>query len=214
MPYQYHKNNYKMKLYYTTIKGQDQIQNEPYLSLGGYKSASLVSNNTLGNMFDAITSLTIANSKEREYIGLILKNETDTRVENLWLWFEFPEKCYSKFRVAAVNLSSDENDVPVMEHIPTRNSQPSFAEFHEADGIENAVLLGNLDVGAMIGLWFERQLLKGLADIVTDEKELYEVHPQNPDLVRPIIQETIDEIKICMLWGSEYYGSPIGEDLI
>ena len=203
-----------MKLYYTTSVGQDQIQNDPHLSLGGYKSASPIPNDVFGGLFDVITQFLLSKVPESEYIAIILENNGAEDIENLWLWFEYPEKCYSKLLVAAVDLVSDTNGVLTMEHIPNRNSRPLYAEFYEANEIDDAVLLGTIKTGGMLGLWFERQLIDDLAQEVVKEENLYETNSGNIDMVQAITSEKSDSIKLCFLWGAQYYGSPIGGDLI
>jgi hypothetical protein len=156
-----------MKLYYTSPTAQDAIQADPRLSLGGYKALSPIPNSAFDSLFGEISQFLLSKDiPEDEYIGLILKNETGSAVTNLWLWFEYATDCYSKFLVAAVDLSLDSAGVYKMEHIPNRNSAPFYAEFYEASGVENAVSIGNLAIDGMLGLWFKRTLVDDLATTI------------------------------------------------
>jgi hypothetical protein len=174
----------------------------------------VVSSDAFGAMFGEITQLALSQNRGSEFIGLILKNETEDPVENLWLWFEYLEGCYSKLLIAVVDLTEDSNGVAFMEHIPTRYSRPIYATFYEANGVENAVSLGSVEAGAMLGIWIERQFTEGLASEVIKEENLYETDPDNSDLVRAIIPEKSDSIVLNMVWGEEYYGGPLGGGLI
>jgi hypothetical protein len=205
-----------MKLYYTNSVNQDQIQNDPRLSLGGYKALSPLPNDAFDNLFGEISQFLLSKDiPEDEYVGLVLKNETGVAVENLWLWFEFPVGSYSKFLVAAVDLVADANGVLAMEHIPTKNSKPIYADFYEANGINNAVSLGSVEIDGMLGLWISRQLIADLASLVQSDANLYTTDPNNSDLVIPVVPTKQDSISIKLVWGADYYyGADIGTDLI
>jgi hypothetical protein len=203
-----------MKLYYTSITGESQIQSDPRLSLGGYKSASPLPNNAFDNLFSEITQFMLSKTPEDEFIALVLKNETGVEVDNLWLWFEYPDGSYSKYLVAAVDMTADANGVLQMEHIPNRNSKPLYADFYEASGQVNAVEIGTVAIDGMVGIWIQRSLVDGLADSIQAENNLYTTDPNNVDLVVPIVPDKQDAISIHMEWGSQYYGDPIGGDII
>jgi hypothetical protein len=202
-----------MKLYYTTPTAQDQIQTDPRLSLGGYKSASPVPNDAFDNLFTEISQFMLSKGNaETEYIGLILKNETAYNIQGLRFWFDYQADPYSQLQVAAVNLTSDTNGVLKMEHVPTRNSKPLYADFYPANGVDNAVEIGDLEVGEMMGLWFCRSLVDNLAATVQADSKLYETDPSNTNLVRPIVPVNFDSMTIHFDWTN--YGEAIGEELI
>ena len=204
-----------MKLYYTSSVGQNQIQSDCHLSLGGYQSASPLPNNAFGAMFDEITQFLLSKTPQDEFLGIVLHNETGAEVDNLWLYFEYPDKAYSKLLVAAVDMSADVNGILAMEHIPTRNSQPLAGTFYEADGVENALSLGTIPVDGMIGLWFCRRLTDNLATTVVTESNLYQTDSTNSDLVIAVVLDKTDTIAIRFVYGSEYYyGAAVGDDLI
>lgn len=203
-----------MELYYTTSSGQDQVQSDPKLSLGGYKSSSLVSNNSFNNLFQEITQFLLSRDSEDEYIALILKNDDEESIENLWLWFEYIEEKYASLLVAAVDLVVDSNGVLQMERIFSKNSTPLYAEFHEADGIDNAVSLGTIESGGMIGLWFCRKLISGLSTSVCEDSNIYEINPSDIDLYQSVVLDKSESISIKFRYGVEYYGGPVGGDLV
>jgi hypothetical protein len=204
-----------MKLYYTSPTAQDAVQTDPRLSLGGYKALNPVPNSVFDNLFGEISQYLLSKEiPEAEFIGVILKNETGADVANIWLWFEYGVDCYSKLLVSAVDLATDTSGVLRMEHVPSRNSTPLYADFYEANGVANAVEIGNLADGEMVGLWFQRQLVEDLAKTIQADDKLYVTDPDHQDMVMAVVPAKSDSILIKMEWGTSYYGGPIGNELI
>lgn len=203
-----------MELYYTTSVSEGATQTDPRLSLGGYKSASLVANDDLGNLFGEITPLLLSREPEKEYIGLVLVNETSETVDNLWIWFDFPVDSYSKLSVAAVDLALDSNGVYKMERIQSKTAKPVYATFYEADGVGSALSLGTVEPESMIGLWICRELVAELATTVNEDASLYETDPNNEDLVVAVVPAKSDSISINFIWGAYYGDSAIGASLV
>lgn len=169
-----------LKLYYTTTKGQDEIQARFNKSLGGYKSSSLVKNDEFDNFFGEISNYTISQNNESNYIGLILKNEGAAKTGILF-HFTHPVNCYSRLSIAATDLSADIDGVQYMENIPNINSSPVYAMFSEAEGVDNTVSLGDLAPNEMIGIWFKREILVEVAK--ADYTNIIETDPENEHLV-------------------------------
>jgi hypothetical protein len=204
-----------MKIYYTSPTAQDAVQTDPRLSLGGYKALNPIPNAAFDNLFGEISQYLLSKEiPEAEFIGVILKNETGADIANLWLWFEYSVDCYSKLLISAVDLAADASGVLRMEHIPSRNSTPLYADFYEASGIENAVAIGDLAVDGMVGLWFQRQLVEDLATTIQEDDKLYVTDPDHPNMVIALAPAKSDSILIKMEWGAAYYGGPIGNELI
>ena len=190
-----------MKIYYTTPTAQDAIQTDPRLSLGGYKSANPVPNAVFDNLFGEISQYLLSKEiPEAEFIGVILKNETGVDAKNLQLWFEYGVDCYSKLLVSAVDLVADAAGVLRMEHIPSRNSTPLYADFYEANSVANAVEIGDLADGEMVGLWFQRQLVADLAKTIQADDKLYITDPNHTDMVMAVVPVKSDSILIKMEW--------------
>lgn len=185
-----------MKLYYTTSVGTDEVQTKPSISLGGFKSSSLVRNNDYDNLFGELSVYTI-NKNQDEYIALMLHNDLGNDVENVELYFVHPEGCYAKYQVAGVIPTVNGDGDSVIERIPTRYSQPLYAEFEDAT--EAAPYdLGTLEDGAMLGIWIKRSLLMDI--INTDSSDLYQVDPDNPHRFVPKEASTSDSIQIVINW--------------
>lgn len=183
-----------MRLYYTASSEPEAAQSDPRLSLGGYKSATALTNSKFGNLFSSITPVTVVQFNQNQYVGLVLKNETGIAVTGIQLWFEYPTGCYSKFRVAAVDMVEDTDGNLRMEHLPDINSKPICGEFYEADGEVNKVDLGDLINEEQIGIWIERELL--LSVISAQSEAVYEVDPDLQGRFKEVVLPTDEEIKI------------------
>jgi hypothetical protein len=167
-----------LKLYYTSSRSYLGQQGKANQSLGGFPSSSPVPNSQLGNLFSSITSYTKQN-EITEVIGLILKNEDDNDVENLQFYFDLPENMVAKFEIAAVALQLNSKNQYYMEELSNSQSLPTYAEFHEADGLSNAVSLGILQADQMLGVWIKRTVT---FSVKTDD-QLWEDYLNNVEIV-------------------------------
>jgi hypothetical protein len=167
-----------IKFYYTSKRGFDEIQTRTDLSLGGYKSANPVPNNSLNNLFGDVSLYGIQKGQD-EFIAVIAKNESETdTIENIKLWFDYPELYQRTLSVAAVDLDSNNR----MEDIENAFQQPYFADFYEANGEENAVELGELAPQEMIGLWFKSTLnIENIVSQYSDENLIANGNPVESD---------------------------------
>lgn len=188
-----------MKLYYTSSSSPNVEQTKPFLSLGGYKSLSSVQNSRFENFFSDISSISISNFNQNQYLGLVLKNETGNSVTGIQLWFEYPDGCFCLYRVAAVDMAIDSDGVLQMEKVYSINDKPLNAEFHEADGSDNKVDLGDLEIDGQIGIWIERELLLDI--IKAQQSNIYEPDPNLEGRFRAIVLPVSDEIKIAISYS-------------
>lgn len=187
-----------MRLYYTVASEPEAVQTKPSISLGGFKSSSPVPNSNFGSLFGDISMYTVKNANGNKYIGLVLKNDTTNAVKDILLWFVFPTKCYSKFRLAAVDMVADSEGSLLMEHIPDNTSKPLYATFVEADGVGHEANIGDLAAGEILGIWFERELL--LDVIKEDQNAIFEKTPSDPYLYQEIELGKEDNISIGISW--------------
>lgn len=187
-----------MYLYYTIISQEDAIQQKPQLSLGGFKAVNKVSSGQLNNLFSDVSQLTIANYNQPLFVALILKNELPGNVINVKIWFEYEENCYSKLSFSVTNLIQDTEGFFQMEHVETPNSQPLFAEFFEANGEVNAVNIGNIVAGDMVGIWIKRELLMSI--IKEDQLTVYEPDPALEGRFKERILQKEDNIQLKISW--------------
>ena len=140
-----------MKLYYTVISKPEDPQTRPDLSLGGFKSSTIVPNNKLSNLFGDISSYSVREN-QYEYIALALVNDSAIDITDITVYFEYPTDRQKDLEMAFVNFNASEE----MEFIPNPYSQPYVAAFNAADGVVNAINIGGLLAGAKIGIWFKR----------------------------------------------------------
>lgn len=143
-----------MRLFYTISSQEGKSQKDPLLSLGGFKSSSMVPNDAFGAIFSDISEYSIQKGLS-EYIGLVLQNTYQSSVNRISIWIPSIDKRYCKFRLAVVELSPSNE----METIPTVNSKPLQAEFYECSE-ESKFELGDITLapGQSIGLWLEKTL--------------------------------------------------------
>ena len=185
-----------LKLYYTTTKGEGQIQPNYYSSLGGYRSSTLVKNDEFDNFFGEISSYTVSNNNQNQYLGLILKNESSVAKNNVKLWFERSEDCYSKLYIAAVELTPDQNGFNLMEDVASLHSCPIYAEFYECESEATAVDLGDLAANEAVGIWLKREILSDKA-----KEDILNLTTQDPNDEFRVVQNTLntsDTIEIKM----------------
>lgn len=143
-----------MRLFYTVSSKEGQPQKDPLLSLGGFRSSSMVPNDAFNALFGDISEYSIQKGLP-EYVGLILQNTFSSAVENIFIWIPRQAGRYCKFKLAVVELSPTNE----METISTINSKPLQAEFYECSEEDRFSLEGiTLNPGETIGLWLERTL--------------------------------------------------------
>jgi hypothetical protein len=187
-----------MRLYYTVSSEPEVQQTKPNLSLGGYKSSSPIQSSIIGNLFGDISMYTVKNNNQNQYIGLVLKNETGGIIENVKLWFDYNDDCYSNIKVASIDLSVDGDGRYVMERVSSINSKPIYAEFFEANTEVNAVDLGGLQVDETIGIWLKRSFL--IDKIKEDQNNIYQKVPGNEYLYEEIVLDKEDNIELSISW--------------
>lgn len=141
-----------MRLFYTISSQENLPQKDPLLSLGGFRSSSMVPNDAFNAIFSDISEYSVQKGLP-EYIGLILQNTFSSSVENISLWIPEVKGRYCKFKLAVVELSPSGE----METISTVNSKPLQAEFYECSEDDKFHLQEViLEPGEGIGLWIER----------------------------------------------------------
>ena len=121
-----------LQIYYTISSGLGDVQKQPSLSLGGYKSSTIVKNAEYNNIFGEISIYTMLKNL-KEYIGLILVNEGDVGASNIRLHFVYPEGCQTLWKVAATDMSQDVEGVELIERVATLQGLPEsvFADVQQ-----------------------------------------------------------------------------------
>ena len=163
-----------MAIFYTVSSKPLDAQIKPNLSLGGYQSSTPLKNGVLGGMFGDISMYTVKGNNQNQYIALMFKNDFGVNIDNIKVWFTFPDTCYSNMQIAVVDLASDEDGNQYMEQVRSYNEQPVYATFVDAISGSEADL-GSMNSGEMVGIWVCRVL--DLDTIKSDQSNIYVVDP-------------------------------------
>lgn len=142
-------------IYYTGAKKSEERQDNPSLSLGGFKSSSQVPNGTIHNLFPKITQSTVI--KNHKIIRMIVvHNPTNASMANVKLWSENGE--FSKILIAAIFPAYDtECEVYYFEEVANEQSLPyqgTLAEYSETTPLLIPELLPN----QIVGIWLRKEL--------------------------------------------------------
>lgn len=189
-----------MNLYYTTASGYNEAQPNPSISLGGYKSSTLVGNDDFDNMFDEISIMSIRSGRD-EYRAIIIRNDFVVSMTNLEVKVVADPDAICTYKLAIAPLNGiDKYRRRFMEHVATVNNKPFHATF--VDMTPDAVLtIGNLAPEEEIGLWICRHIDKDAA------KEQYE-NVCEPDLAvdptdrvyKEVKHPTVESINLDFTW--------------
>jgi len=185
-----------MKLYYTTI-GEPLSESNPSTSLGGFRSSSLVGSDKLNNLFDEISIYKSTKDESKEYIGLMIYNDTGATVTNVKVWKNLPENCYSNLLIAGVIPATDGDGNKYIEQIPTLDSKPLYAIFEDTY-VLNKYELGDIVNGGEVGLWICREL--DMDYIKEDTNDVYEEDPENSRRFVAKEKRKSDSIEINISW--------------
>jgi hypothetical protein len=160
-----------LQLNYTGAFKENDLQDNPSKSLGGYVSGSKVPSGNLNNLFSSISQFT----KEKalfEIIGVVLKNTSQNNIVNIEIWTESESDSYCNVEIAVVSLASDGGG-NFMEKITNRNSLPYNAVFYNIEGVANKINIGDLAIGGMLGIWFKRIIDKAKFVALNSDDTLY-----------------------------------------
>lgn len=142
-----------MKLYFSIISQEGQPQTQSKLSLGGFCSSSLVSSGALNSIFSDVSTYTIE-KRRKEYVCLILKNDTGQVAKDIEIWINQNANDQCKFRIglASSNIKGE------FEAVPNPFSKPMYTEFNSADGQNDSIAIPDMQDEDKIGIWIERSI--------------------------------------------------------
>lgn len=176
-----------MRLYYTNITGADLSQSRPDLSLGGFRSTTIIPNNNFSNLFSDLSCYSISENRD-EYIAASLLNETGVIAQNVTMYFVYPETRQKNIEMAFVAFNANSE----IEVVPNPYSAPYTGIFNAADGELNAVNIGDIAIDGQIGIWFKKIL-----DIPAIEEEF-----SDANLIANGTPAKADEIiTLVIFWG-------------
>lgn len=144
-----------MQLLYTGAPMPDTQQTNPELSLGGFKSNTVVNLTRVNALFGDISYLTKIN-KLPITRAFILNNESSDDAVDVNVGYEYVPNNGYKLEVAFVTLA--EPDFNKMEQIISQRDTPYYAEFAEANistvpVVDNSVNVGTILAGKCLGMW-------------------------------------------------------------
>lgn len=144
-----------MQLLYTGAETPDTLQTNPELSLGGFKSNTVVNLTRANALFGDISYLTKLN-KLPITRAFVLKNESTDNAVDVTVGYEYTPNNGYKLEVAFVTLA--EPDFNKMEQIASQRDTPYYAEFVEANVstiplVDNSVNVGTILAGKCLGMW-------------------------------------------------------------
>lgn len=183
-----------MKLYYTVSSGYLNSQTNFVNSLGGYPSSTEVPNDIFDNLFDELSLLEVKDAKT-QYKAIVLKNDSDKKISNVELWFDFSEENVCRYQIGAILLSEDNEYL--MEQIPSTYSKPYSIQFVDAT-VDDKAVVGTLQPGQMIGLWLSRTIDKEKA--ITEYNNVAEPDPNHLSRYRAIEKQTQETVNLCLTW--------------
>lgn len=143
-----------MQLFYTGAATAETPQTNPELSLGGFKSNTVINLTRANALFGDISYLIKVN-KTSITRAFVLKNNdaTDTAVD-VTIGYEYTLNNGYKLEVAFVTLTNNQ-----MEQILSQRDTPYYGEFVEANlstvnpTFDNSVNVGNMAAGECLGMW-------------------------------------------------------------
>ena len=176
-----------MRLYYTNITGANLAQTRPDLSLGGFRSVTVIPNDNYSNLFSDISCYSISENRD-EYLAASLLNETGAIAENVTMYFVYPETRQKDIEMAFVAFNANDE----IEVVPNPYSAPYTATFNAADGELNAVNIGNIPIDGQIGIWFKKIL-----DIAAIEEEFSDANM----IANGTPAQADEAISLVIFWG-------------
>lgn len=140
-------------LYYTGAKTAEDIQDNPLLSLGGYKSSTQIPNGKLHNVFPKITQGNVI--KNTQIVRLIVfQNLTGADLTDLTIYNVDGD--FSTLQMAFVSPAIDSCGNPQFERIQENNLpyQGTFASYD----IDNKYASPTIPALGYIGIWLKKNL--------------------------------------------------------
>jgi len=119
---------------YSLKRTQENPQEDPAKSLGGFISSSPVPNGSLNALFDLISSNALV-ERPRETLAVALMNTLEVAVQNVEIKIVVGNKPICSWRVAAVAPNSE----LAVENIPNRYAEPINATFYDVTFMRAAV---------------------------------------------------------------------------
>jgi hypothetical protein len=180
-----------IKIYYTGATKHDLVQNQPFESLGGTVSTSVVPNSRTNSLFGQAPRLPDL-GMENEYIGIVIENNTGSDISSLNIHIDKSANntCEFDFCIVSVNEYEDCPGVFYIEQIPDKHSKPMVGNFNEYSSLDPAEVEDFLK-DMKLGIWIRRKCEGNPQDSCEKLMEL-----NNADDTITEIQEYLEEFSL------------------
>lgn len=189
-----------MRLYYTISSGTGNEQPNVDRSLGGFRSATPVTNDDFGNLFDEVSVMSIRSGRD-EYRALVLRNEDSVAHRNIRISMKpHTEDNVCTYKMAAVQMEvADKYGNKKMENVLSPYSKPFKAQFVEMTA-DARVTVSELKPEEEVGLWVCRHIDSEKAK--QNYNDVAEPDPTDPTgrRYRPVTHPKEESFDIIFEW--------------
>lgn len=152
-------------LYYSGANSNEQIQEDPNKSLGGYRSFVLLNNDSFNNLFDEL-GMNELNEGCTNYRCIFIKNNNTTENINNLSLFITGKKDFEKIKFG---ISKPKDNISAVQFLNNQESKPYNVTFYEAYSEEDKIILiEELEPNDILALWLCREVNPG----VTERKQI------------------------------------------
>lgn len=147
-----------MILYYSGANKANTEQNQAEKSLGGYISSSTIPNGLINSIFTTI-SRSVVEKNKRDTRLIVLTNTSGAAKTGVKVYIDPDAEAVSNIKIACVAPATDACSNSYFEQITSTEALPYQATLALHNGEVNAIAVGNMAVGASIGIWLSRELI-------------------------------------------------------
>lgn len=152
-------------LYYSGALEQEGVQNDPFKSLGGFKSSSQIANGEVHNLFPKIDKEEVVKNIKRSRL-IVLQNLTNSLMQNIKIWSDQGKFFSIKIGVIEPYYNQECNKYS-FEKIAKEELLPYQTQLQEYDE-NNPLVIDSLEKEKMIGIWIRRELK--MSEFAEEEK--------------------------------------------
>ena len=143
-------------IYYSGALEPDKVQNNPAMSLGGFKSSSQIANGEIHNLFPKIDKEEVLRNKKRTRL-IILHNITGKKMENIKIWTDGGDFFITTIGVIEPHYN-EKCDKYSFEKLTNESHLPYQTQLEEHDEENKALVITELEKNKMLGIWIRREL--------------------------------------------------------
>lgn len=162
-------------IYYTINTKFAAPQSFSFKSLGGFMSSTRVPNGSINNVFGSL-SLDELKRNSFRIIGLIFKNEFNTPLKDIRIYFEKIKSApYFKYKVGLSSVNINEKKEKSIELLSNKESLPySVSNFYEPTLDDPLSLSQEIAKESYVGIWLKREFDKEIFDNYMSDEAIYD----------------------------------------